>query len=216
MRLPSSSPVPPTETDDLTDLLIAWQGGHAEVREELFDRIYQRLVRLAGTLISQQGRDISLQAGELVHEAYVRLLNQQRTTWQNRNHFFAIAGRLLRRALVDHLRQRRALKRGGGQANLTLEGALLAHPERIGEATPIDLLALDQALERLAEIDELAARIVELRFFGGLELTETAEVLDIGRSTVIRRWRYARAWLQEELQDTATGSNDSAPPAEGD
>lgn len=197
----TSAPAPPRPPaaaaggEDLTDLLVAWQGGQEGVRDELFARIYDRLVRLAGALISRQGADVSLQASDLVHEAYLRLLDQRRATWQNRAHFFAIAGRLLRRVLVDHLRQRYAGKRGGGQAALTLSGQEL---EALGPR-PVDVLALDQALERLAAVDELAASIVELRFFAGLELDEAAEVLAVGRSTVVRRWRFARAWLQAEL-----------------
>ena len=194
MSAASTTPGPGAATD-LTDLLVAWQAGREEVRHELFDRIYDRLVRLAGALLSRQGSDISLQASDLVHESYLRLLDQRRATWQNRAHFFAIAGRLLRRVLVDHLRQRLAGKRGGGQAALTLTGADLA----VFDAQPVDLLALDQALERLTSVDELAAGIVELRFFAGLELHEVAEVLGVGRSTVVRRWRFARAWLQGAL-----------------
>jgi RNA polymerase sigma-70 factor (ECF subfamily) len=186
--------------EDLTDLLVAWQGGHEEVRDELFERIYDRLVRLAGALISRQGADVSLQASDLVHEAYLRLLDQRRATWQNRAHFFAIAGRLLRRVLVDHLRNRFAGKRGGGHAAVTLTGELEGLLPR-----SVDLLALDQALERLTAVDELAAGIVELRFFAGLELHEAAEVLGVGRSTVVRRWRFARAWLQAELSRGAVG-----------
>ncbi|MBZ0112964.1 MAG: sigma-70 family RNA polymerase sigma factor [Thermoanaerobaculia bacterium] len=198
---------PPPVDEDLTDLLVAWQAGQSDVREELFDRIYARLVRLAGSLISKQGNDISLQAAELVHEAYLRLLDQRRTNWQNRNHFFAIAGRLLRRALVDHLRQRRALKRGGGLPAVTLEG-VLSSSAQAEQLTPVDLLGLDRALEELQEIDSLAAQIVELRFFAGLELTEVAEVLEVGRSTVVRRWRYARAWLQTALDAPVPSENE--------
>jgi RNA polymerase sigma-70 factor, ECF subfamily len=191
------SPLAAGAADDLTDLLVAWQAGREEVRDELFDRIYDRLVRLAGALLARQGADVSLQATELVHEAYLRLLDQRRATWQNRAHFFAIAGRLLRRVLVDRHRQRVAGKRGGGRTLLTLEGQREA-----GAAAaewPVDLIALDFALQRLATVDVLAAELVELRFFAGLELEEAAEVLGVGRSTVVRRWRFARAWLHAEL-----------------
>ena len=197
LESPEEAPVARSAGDDLTDLLVAWQEGRTEVRDELFDRIYDRLVRLAGSLLASRGPDVSLQASDLVHEAYLRLLDQRRSTWKNRAHFFAIAGRLLRRVLVDHVRGRNAGKRGGGLTLLTLqEDSPAADRPR-----PVDVIALDGALERLERIDGLAAEIVELRFFSGLELNEVAEVLDVGRSTVVRRWRFARAWLHGELAE---------------
>ena len=185
--------------EDLTALMTAWQQGRVEVGDELFDLIYDRLVRIAGTLLSRQGPDLSLQASELVHEAYLRLLDQRRVRWQNREHFFAIAGRILRRVLVDQVRRRAASKRGGGVVAVTLDGDALsaAGPEAV------DLIALEDCLVRLSEVDDLAATIVELRFFSGLELEEVAEVLGVGRSTVVRRWRFARAWLHGQLTGAA-------------
>ena len=136
------------------------------------------------------------------------------TTWQNRNHFFAIAGRLLRRVLIDHLRHRRALKRGGGLHNITLEGVQLCDED--GQASPIDLISLERSLVRLSEIDELAVKIVEIRFFAGLDHNEAAEVLGVGRSTVVRRWRYARAWLEADLKGLHTEAGDSKDPNLGE
>jgi len=193
---------PPARDADLTDLLVAWQEGREGVRDELFERIYDRLLRLAGAMLARRGPDVSLQASELVHEAYLRLLDQRRSTWRNRQHFFSIAGRLLRRILVDHLRERNALKRGGGRALITLHEEV-APPEN---SWSVDVLALDRALKRLVIVDDLAAEIVELRFFSGLELNEVADHLEVGRSTVVRRWRFARAWLLAEL---STGREDA-------
>lgn len=163
--------------------------------DELLPVVYQELRRLAGAYLRREKPGQTLQPTALVHEAYLRLMKDRPGRWQNRAHFCAIAANAMRQILIERARARNAQKRWGGQARITLDDAVAAEP---GES--LDLLALDRALERLAALDPEQARIVELRFFGGLTVEETAEALDISPATVKRHWAVARAWLARELE----------------
>ncbi|MEM7349411.1 MAG: ECF-type sigma factor [Acidobacteriota bacterium] len=182
---------------ETTRWLQRWSHGDLEARSELIEHLYPQLRRLVGHHLRRGSADPLLQTTELMHELYLALDEQQRCQWQDRNHFFAIAGRLLRRVIVDHERHRLRDKRGGGRVHLPLEEALGVASTAGGAG--IDVLALNRALTRLETIDPQAARIVDLRYFGGLSHDETAEALGIGRATVARRWRFARAWLRRQL-----------------
>jgi RNA polymerase sigma factor (TIGR02999 family) len=178
----------------VTRLLVEWTEGRTEAREELMPLVYEELRRIAGSRLRGERADHTLQATAIVHEAYMRLVDQTRVEWRNRAHFFAIAARMIRRILVDYARRRAAGKRGGGNVQITLDEQLLASPER-----HLDLVALDEAMMAFSELDPDLARLVELRFFGGLTIKETAEVLGISPATVKREWAVARAWLHREV-----------------
>jgi RNA polymerase sigma factor (TIGR02999 family) len=182
---------------DVTQLLLAWNSGSQEALNQLLPLVYQELRRMAERYLKRERADHTLEATALVHEAYLKLVDQQRVEWQNRAHFFGIAAQAMRRILVDHARTRQAGKRGSGSARITLDENLNVSDERA-----VDLLALDDALRTLAEVDPQKSRIVELRYFGGLSIEETAEVLGIGTATVIRQWRLARAWLYNEINQS--------------
>lgn len=185
------------DVEETTSLLRAWTRGDEQAGDRLMERLYPDLRRLAASRLEEAGSDLTLQPTELVHEAYVRLVDQRRTQWQSRAHFFAIAARLVRRVLLNYARDRRRQKRGGGLTLLPLDEVRTAGA---GETPPaLDLLALDEALGRLAAIDPTAERVIELRYFGGLTVEETAEALGIGRATVVRSWRSGRIWLKELL-----------------
>jgi len=178
----------------ITDLLVAWNDGRPEALEDLLPLVYAELRRLATGYLRHERGDHTLQPTALVHEAYLRLVDQRRVKWRNRAHFYGIAARMMRRVLVDHARARRAARRGGGVELMPLVENLASTSTR-----DVDVLALDEALERLAALDERQARIVELKYFGGLSIEETAEVLGISDATVAREWTAARAWLRAEL-----------------
>lgn len=163
--------------------------------DSLLPIVYQELRRLAASYLRRERPGQTLQPTALVHEAYMRLMKDRPDRWQNRAHFCAIAAHSMRQILIERARARGAIKRGGGGPRITLDDALVAGGER-----SIDLLALDQALERLAAMDPEQARLVELRFFGGLTVEETAEALDMSPATVKRHWTIARAWLARELE----------------
>lgn len=182
---------------DLTALLAAWTKGDGGASTDLLDAVYDELRRLARGYLRRERGDHSLPPTALVHEAYLRLVDQRRVQWQNRTHFFAIAAHLMRRILVDHARARGAEKRGAS-VTVPLDDA----NERV-HLPDVDVLALDVALDKLASIDERQSRLVELRFFGGLSVTETAAVLGIAPITVKRDWALARAWLFRELRGGA-------------
>jgi len=169
-----------------------------ESLESLLPVVYQELRRLAASYLRRERPGQTLQPTALVHEAYLRLLKDRPGRWQNRAHFCAIAAHSMRQILIERARARGALKRGGGGPRVTLDEALIAGGER-----SIDLVALDEALDRLAQFDPEQARLVELRFFGGLTVEETAEALDISPATVKRHWAVARAWLARELEGGA-------------
>ena len=182
---------------EVTELLQQWSIGRQEALEQLLPAIYGELKRLAGSYLRRERPDHTLQATALVHEAFLKLVDQHDVRWQNRAHFFGIAAQIMRRILVDHARAHTASKRGSGERPLPLEDALA-----IGPAPDVDLLALDEALTRLAAIDPQQSRVVELRFFGGLTIDETAEVLGISPATIGREWTLAKAWLYAELGPT--------------
>lgn len=179
-----------TLTPDITLLLHAAASGRREDLDALMGAIYQDMRRLAASHLSAERSDHTLQPTALVHEAYVRLIDQRTTDWKDRLHFFSIASRIIRRILIDHARARLADKRGGDRTLVSL-----ADHDVAGPAPDVDLLALDEAMEELALLDERQARIVELRYFGGCTLEEIAGLLDLGRRTVDRDWQAARAWL---------------------
>lgn len=177
---------------DVTALLKAWSGGERGALERLLPLVYGELRRLAATYMREERADHTLQPTALVHEAYMRLVGQS-VDWKNRSHFFGIASQMMRRILVDHARRRQTAKRDAPVYRM-------AQPEQIAERDPgPELLALDRALGALESLDARQARIVELRFFGGLGVEETAEVVGVSSATVKREWRTARAWLRREI-----------------
>ena len=181
------------DTTAITQLLASWTGGKREALDRLVPLVYEDLRRLADGYMRRE-QDVSLQPTALVHETYVRLIDQRHVTWKNRAHFLGVAAGVMRRILVDHARARRAEKRGRGWERITLTGEAVA-----ANSASIDALALHEALERLAAFDPRQERIVELRYFGGLTIDETAEVLAISSATVAREWTIAKAWLRAEL-----------------
>jgi RNA polymerase sigma factor (TIGR02999 family) len=178
----------------VTALLKAWGEGDANALEQLIPLVYEELRNQAKRHLRREPVGHTLQTTALVHEAYLRLVDQRETQWQNRAHFFGVAGQLMRRILVDHARSRLAAKRGGAVPSVTLAEDAIENPESV-----IDLLELDEALTRLGARDGQQARIVELRYFTGLGIEETAEALGISPATVKREWVMARAWLKREL-----------------
>ena len=179
---------------DVTALLVVWSSGDEQARSRLVDAVYGELRRLARGYLQRERKDHSLAPTALVHEAYLKLVDQRRLRWQNRSQFFAIAAHVMRRILVDHARSHHAQKRGAA-------GKVPLGDRDIGfEALNVDLVALDVALERLAERFPRQASLVELRFFGGLTVDEIAAVLDVAPITVKRDWALAKAWLYRELQ----------------
>ena len=185
-----------TSTNEITKLLHNWQGGDRAALDALVPVVYKELHRLAHCELRKERPDHTLQSAALVHEAYFRLLGQNPPQWESRTHFFAIAAQLMRQILVDYARRRRASKRGSGVCMLTLEDAV-ALPQR--KDKDVDVIALDDALNTLAELDPRQSRVVELRFFAGLSLEETSEVMGIATATVQRDWTAARAWLHREI-----------------
>ncbi len=179
---------------DLTGLLGEARRGESRAIDRFLPLVYDELHALAAVLMLRERRDHSLQPTALVHEAYLKLIDQSRVDWRDRAHFLSVAAEAIRRILVDHARGKARLKRGGGRQRLTLDDEIVASFDRT-----VDLLALDEALERLAERNARQAKIVELRFFGGLTIDEVADMLDMGTASVERDWRYARAVLFAEL-----------------
>ncbi len=179
----------------ITELLADWSHGDKAALDRLIPVVYQELHRLAERYLARERSDHTLQATALVNEAYVKLVDQRSVQWQNRAHFFGIAAQLMRRILVDHARRRDAVKRGDGDQPLALVDA----PDR-STPEPLDILELDRLLCRLTALDAQQCRVVELRFFGGLTVEETAEVIGLSPTTVKREWRAARAWLYRELK----------------
>ena len=180
---------------ELTQLLVDWCDGDESAPGKLFPLVYAELKRTARRFMRKETPGHTLQATALVNEAYLRLVDQQRVNWQNRAHFYAIAAQMMRRILVDHARSHAREKRGGAAGKISLDEVATVSDERAAE-----LLALEEALQSLAQVDERRSKVVELRFFGGLSNTEIAEVLKIAPNTVIRDWNMARAWLYRELQ----------------
>jgi RNA polymerase sigma factor (TIGR02999 family) len=197
-------PILPDDSDarvsppDVTGLLLAWSAGDATAGERLLAAIYDELHRQAVRAMRREGEAHTLQATAVVHEAYLRLVDQRRVEWRSRAHFFGVAAQMMRRVLVDHARTRLAEKRGGALQRVTLSavGAGAANE------SDMDVLTLHEALERLAVLDARQARLVELRYFGGLGIEDTAEALGVSPATVKREWAVARAWLRRELAGT--------------
>jgi RNA polymerase sigma-70 factor (ECF subfamily) len=185
----------------VTDLLLAWRAGDETALARLTPLVHQELQRIARRCMRGERAGHSLQATALVHEAYLRLVGVQHVNWQNRAHFLAMAARVMRRVLVDAARARRYQKRGGGALQVSLSDARRT-PEK-GQ----DVVALDEALHALAKTDERKSRVVELRFFGGLSVAETAAALSVSPETVMRDWKLARAWLRRELR--SAGQDDA-------
>jgi RNA polymerase sigma factor (TIGR02999 family) len=180
---------------EVSQLLADWSAGDREALDKLMPLVYDELRRLAHRHMARERAGHTLQTTELVNEAYLKLINERGMHWQNRTHFFAVAAQLMRFILVDYARAHARQKRGGGAEQVELDEALIVSEDRVGE-----LLALDEALSRLAAFDERKSRIAEMRFFAGLTIEETAEVLSVSVETVMRDWRLAKAWLQRELK----------------
>jgi RNA polymerase sigma factor (TIGR02999 family) len=181
-------------SQQITDRLIAWGSGDADALDDVIRAVYAELHRMAVLYLRWEDGQHTLQPTALVHEAYLRLIDQTQVNWRNRAQFFGVAAQMMRRILVDHARTKHREKRGGPVKKLSLDEAVnFAEPGRP------DLVALDDALKSLSEIDERKSRIVELRFFGGLSVDETAEVLEVSPQTVLRDWKLAKAWLYQEI-----------------
>src|SRR4030095_16403556 len=175
---------------EITQLLLSWSKGDQAALDQLIPLVYPELRKLARRYMRRERPEHTLQTSALINEAYLRLVDQQAVEWQDRAHFFAVAAQVMRHILIDHARSHRFAKRGGGAQHLQLEDAAAVGYERA-----VELVALDDALTRLAELDERKSKIVELRFFGGLSVEETAEVIKVAPVTVMREWRIAKAWL---------------------
>lgn len=194
----------------ITQRLIDWSKGDPAALEEMLPVVYQELRRLANFYLRQERPGHTLQPTALVHEAYLRLIDQRQVVWQNRAHFFGVAAQMMRRILVDHARGKQRDKRGGGGPKLSLDEALGVSDERA-----VDLVALDDALIGLSGFDQRKSRVVELRYFGGLSVEETAEVLGISPQTVMRDWNMAKAWLYKEISKGGQPSAVSDQPDKG-
>ena len=180
---------------DVTQLLLKWSQGEQGAMDELLPLVYRELHKIAHRYLNKERGEHTLQTTALVHEAYIKLIDQNRVQWQNRAHFFGIAAQAMRRILVDNARQRLSGKRGSGAEKISIEDNQID----VSDEKASNLIELDFALKKLAELDPNKARLVELRYFGGLSLEETAEVLGVSRPTVIRQWRLAKAWLYNEI-----------------
>lgn len=184
----------PSAPQNVTQLLLSWGSGDKEALDKLLPVVYDELRKQAARYLRRERAGHTLQTTALIHEAYLRLVDQKNVHWQNRAQFFGLAAQLMRRILVDHARTKKRAKRGGSDIRVSLTGAKI-----LAKSEDLDVVALDEALDRLAEIDEQQSKVVELRFFSGLTVEETAEVLSISPATVKRDWSMAKAWLHREL-----------------
>ena len=184
-----------SDPGQVTQLLARWGRGDQSALDELTPLVYTELRNVADAYVRRERPGHTLQATALVNEAYLRLIGQKHGRWEGRKHFYGIAARLMRQVLVEHARKHKAEKRGGGRVAVTLD-----HYDQVANTPDVDILAVHEALERLGRFDEQQARIVELRFFGGLSIEEAAETLGVGHATVEREWAMARAWLRNELK----------------
>jgi RNA polymerase sigma factor (TIGR02999 family) len=182
-------------SDDVTDLLLRWSAGDAKALDELTPVIYDDLRRLARSLLSQERPDHTLSATALVHEAYLKLVDQRRVSWENRAHFFGAAAHVMRRVLVDHARARASHKRGGSVVKIAMDDSLA-----VVDALSESILDLDTALDALAAIDERKARVVEMKFFAGMTSQEMADAIHVSDATIERDWTLARAWLIKAMK----------------
>lgn len=184
--------------EGITQLLLQWGTGDRSALDKLLPLVYDQLRRLAQSYLRRNRNSSTLQPTVLVHEAYLKLINQEQTSWQNRAQFFGLAAKIMRDLLVDHARRARAAKRGGDNFSLSLSEA-----DQIGNSPNLDLLALNEAMNELAKFKPRHCQIIEMRFFGGLTIEETAEVLAISHATVERDWNFARTWLYRQLKSIA-------------
>jgi RNA polymerase sigma factor (TIGR02999 family) len=210
--LVSETPVT-ASNPDVTALLQAWTAGDLEARDALVPLVYQELRRRAAGHLRRERRGHTLQPTALVHEAYLRLIDQQRVVWQNRAQFFGVASEMMRRILVDRARAHRVAKRSGQWARVTLDEA---HMSPRVDPVNVDVLDLDAALTRLAQFDPRKTEIAELRFFGGLSLEEAGDVVGVSRATVEREWQAARAWLFKELSGQRHAAGEPASRGDND
>jgi RNA polymerase sigma-70 factor, ECF subfamily len=192
----------PPSQQEITALLVAWSNGERSALDQLTPLVYKDLREMAHNYLRRERAGHTLQTSDLVHEAYLKLINEREMNWQNRAHFFAVSAQMMRMILVDYARKRNYAKRGGGALRVSFDEALAVSNERTA-----DLIALDDALNALAAFDERKSRIAELRYFGGLSVEETAEALSVAPVTVMRDWRLAKAWLYRELSQ---GDDDDA------
>ena len=190
-------------TDDITGLITAWKDGDEEALKRLVSVVYPEMRKIARAHLARQSDGHTLESAALANEAYLKLIRAKGIECHDRSHFFAVCAQMIRRILVDHARNRQRVKRGGGAVQVTLDETIVA-PQTNG----VDVVALDDALHSLARTDERKCRVVELRFFGGLSVEESAEVLQISPETVMRDWKMAKAWLYREL--TGSGRTDEA------
>jgi len=186
---------PPNE---ITERLIAWGAGDRAALDQLLPVVYQELRRMAGNYLRQENPGHTLQPTALVHEAWLRLIDQARVDWRNRAQFFGVAAQMMRRILVDHAKAKHREKRGGDAVKLSLDDAINLSLERAA-----DLLALDDALDELTRVDERKSRVVELRYFGGFTVEEIAQILEVSPETVMRDWKLAKAWLYQQIRQEA-------------
>jgi RNA polymerase sigma factor (TIGR02999 family) len=186
------------EPTKVTGLLLAWQQGDEAALARLMPLVHRELRRIAQRCMAREARGHTLQATALVNEAYLRLIDAKDVDWRDRAHFFSLCARVMRRILVDHARTRRAQKRADQAARVSFDESLI-----VSDEPSLDFVALDDALEALSKFDERKSRVIEMRFFAGLSVAETASVLDVSSDTVMRDWRLARAWLQRELRGRA-------------
>jgi len=187
-------PIPSPPLQEITQLLVDWSNGNQAALDQLMPLVYTELRQLAHRYMRRERLGHTMQTTALIHEAYLRLVDQTKVRWENQAHFFGIAARLMRQVLIEHARSHARAKRGGGAVTLSLDEAAL-----VSQARAAELLALNDALERLAAVDPRKSRVVELRFFGGLSVEEAARVLNIAPNTVLRDWRLAKAWLHREI-----------------
>ncbi|HEU4712044.1 MAG TPA: sigma-70 family RNA polymerase sigma factor [Pyrinomonadaceae bacterium] len=185
---------PPPQEHEITQLLAKWSDGNQAALDELYPLVYEELHRLARRYMSRERKGHTLQTTALINEAYVRLVDQRNVQWANRSHFFAISAQIMRRILIDHARRHAYAKRGGGARQVSLDETAAVIQDNLSE-----FLRLDEALTSLAQLDPRRSQVVELRYFGGLNNEEIADVLKISENTVIRDWNMARAWLYRQL-----------------
>ncbi len=181
--------------NEITERLIAWGNGDAAALNELIPVVYQELRRMAGHYLRLENPGHTLQPTALVHEAWLRLIDQTRVNWRNRSQFFGVAAQMMRRILVDHAKTKHREKRGGDAVKLSLDDVIYLSRERASA-----LLALDDALDALEALDERKSRVVELRYFGGFSVEETAQILEVSPETVMRDWKMAKAWLYQQIR----------------
>lgn len=193
-----------SENKPITDLLVSIGQGHASAQDRLWSLVYDELRRMASHQMAQESPGHTLQTTALVHEAYIRLIGNDHVEWKNRRHFFKAASEAMRRIRIDEARRRKRLKRGGGRVRVSIDDA-----EATAGEDPAQLLAISDALRKLEQVDSRKAEVVQLRFFGGLSIDETAQALDLSPRTVDSDWHFARAWLHRELKkgDTSVGKN---------